>query len=205
MNTPTAEAVPATAELPEVSESLMKMRTRILTGFEAMARDAGPKGVIMTELVSQLGISTKTLYRCFPNKSQLVTELIRSWSIEQKEHQQRRIDSTMTPRDRIVEASLNWLEHYGQFSAGFWLQLERDYPQAQAMYQREYDEFIERSRQNLTPFVKPQLNADLALSGLMVLLDHAGSMEICEQLDITRKTAITQMVNLWADGALMGI
>ncbi len=157
MNTPTAEAVPATAELPEVSESLMKMRTRILTGFEAMARDAGPKGVIMTELVSQLGISTKTLYRCFPNKSQLVTELIRSWSIEQKEHQQRRIDSTMTPRDRIVEASLNWLEHYGQFSAGFWLQLERDYPQAQAMYQREYDEFIERSRQNLTPFVKPQL------------------------------------------------
>ena len=93
-----AEPAQATTGLPEVSESLMKMRTRILTGFESMARDAGPKGVIMTELVTQLGISTKTLYRCFPNKSQLVTELIRSWSIEQIEHQQRRIQSTMTPR-----------------------------------------------------------------------------------------------------------
>ncbi len=202
---PPQTAEPATAELPEVSENLVKMRTRIINGFESLARDPGPKGVVMTHLVSQLGISTKTLYRCFPNKTQLVIEMIRTWSIEQTQNQQRRIQSTLTPRERIVEASLSWLEHYGQFSDCFWLQLARDYPEAQALYQRQYDEFIERSRQNISPFVKPQLNADLVLSGLMVLLEHAGNLELCEQLNITRKTAINQTVNVWADGALIGV
>ena len=196
---------PTISALPQVSERLQKTRERILKGFQLLAHDTGPKGVVMAELVAVLGISTKTLYRCFPNKTQLVTALIHSWANEQRQQQQTRMQSTLTPRERIVEAALNWMEHFGQFSGVFWLQLERDFPEAHALYQQEYDDFIERARQNLTAFVKPSLNADLALSALMALLNHADNIQLCDQLNLTRKVATTQMINLWADGALAGI
>ncbi len=176
---------------------------RILKAFEAMASTVGPKGVVMADLVQKLGISTRTLYRCFPNKSQLVTELIHSWSDEQFDRQQHRLGSRMTPRDRIHEAATQWFEHYGQFSDVFWQQLERDFPRAHQVYQQQYSEFLERSRQNLTPYVKPELNPDLVLSGLMVLLDHARNEGLCQELNITRRDALEQMIDVWADGALI--
>jgi AcrR family transcriptional regulator len=176
---------------------------RILKAFETMACIVGPKGVVMADLVKKIGISTRTLYRCFPNKSQLVTELIRSWSDDQFDRQQQRLNSSMTPRDRIHQAATQWFEHYGKFSHVFWQQLERDFPDANEVYQHQYGEFLERSRQNLTPYIKPELNADLVLSGLMVLLDHARDESLCQGLNMTQHDALEQMINVWADGALI--
>lgn len=195
-----------TPERPQLATSESEghaTHKRILKAFEAMACTVGPKGVAMADLVQKLGISTRTLYRCFPNKSQLVTELIRSWSDHQLDRQQQRLNSSMTPRDRIHEAATQWFEHYGQFSDVFWQQLERDFPNAHDVYQQQYTEFLERSRENLTPYVKPELNADLVLSGLMVLLDHARDAGLCQELNITRRDALKQIIDVWADGALI--
>jgi AcrR family transcriptional regulator len=177
-------------------------RHRILVAFERRASVAGPRAVVIAELVRGLGISTRTLYRLFPNKAAMVDALMVSWAQLWAERQQQGLEEGLGPRQRIEYAALNWLEHSSKFSEEFWLQLQRDFPAAHQIYQNEYAAFLERSRENLSPAVRPDLNPDLALLTLMTMIDGAADSKRCEQLNITPRDATLQIIDIWASGAL---
>ena len=176
------------------------MQQRILDAFERQARTAGPRGVVITELVAELGISTKTLYRHFANKEDMVCQLMHSWTERWFELQQKGLTEGLPPKQRIEVVAVNWLEHTSLFSPLFWQQLERDFPSAYAIYQQQHHLFLERARQNLTPDIRQGLHPDLALSSLMSLMSHAGDGQLCDQLNLTRKDALLQVIDLWAQG-----
>jgi len=178
------------------------IKQRILAAFEAQACTVGPRSVVMAELVRELGISTKTLYRHFPSKADIVTALMQSWAHSWIERQHLRIQIGLDPRSRIEQAAMHWLDHTSAFSDQFWLQLERDFPDAYTIYRGEYAAFLQRSRQNLTAVIRPELNPDLALSNLMALIAQASARSLCEQLNMTRKDAMLEAIDLWARGAL---
>ena len=177
------------------------LRQRILKAFEGQARVVGPRGVIISELVSELGISTKTLYRHFDNKEHIVYELMTSWSEHWLSLQQRGFSDGLSPKQRIETIAVNWVEHMGRFSEQFWQQLERDFPEAFEIHQQQYQAFLERSRQNLVALIREDLNPDLALSTLMSMINHAIDSQLCDQLNLTRKNALLQVIDLWTQGA----
>jgi len=174
---------------------------RILKAFEGQARLVGPRRVIISELVSELGISSKTLYRHFDNKEQIVYELMTTWSEHWLSLQQRGFSDGLGPKQRIETIAVNWVEHIGRFSEQFWLQLERDFPEAFKVYQQQYHAFLERSRQNLVAHIRKDLNPDLALSTLMSMINHVTNSQLHDQLNLTRKDALLQVIDLWAQGA----
>jgi len=178
------------------------LKQRIIEVFERQSKAVGPRGVVITELVSELGISSKTLYRHFATKADIVNELMNSWAESWFDRQQQGFDEGHSAKQRIETMAIHWIEHTGQFSPQFWLQLERDFPAAYTIHQQQYQAFLERSRQNLSASIRDDLNADLALSGLMALITHASDSDLCNQLNMTRKDSLTQVIDLWAKGAL---
>ena len=175
---------------------------RILQCFETLVRDVGPRGVGMSVLAAELGISTRTLYRHFPAKTDLVAALIQLWSNSWYEAQQDRMSRKLAPQHRIEEAALAWQNHIGQFSPLFWRQLERNFPEAYTIYRKEHQAFLQRSRENLLQDIRPELNADMALHGLMTLMSQAGDAQLCEKLNTTRRDGLVQMIDIWCKGAL---
>lgn len=177
------------------------LRQRILEAFEHQARVVGPRGVIISELVAELGISSKTLYRHFDTKDHIVCELMTAWSDHWFTLQQRGLTDGLGPKQRIETIAVNWVDHLGRFSEQFWLQLERDFPEAYQVYQQQYQTFLERSRHNLVKVVREGLSPDLALSTLMSMITHATDAKVCDRLNLTRKNALLQVIDLWTQGA----
>lgn len=177
-------------------------KARILAEFERQACTLGPRGVGMAELARRLGISTKTLYRHYSNKVELVSALMKSWENEWTQRQQSNIKRSRPPQDRIQDAALRWLNHTSKFTPVFWQQIEKDFPEAHDIYQQGYANFLERARQNLIPYIRKDLEPTLALAGLMALFTQASDSALCERLNMTRRDAVTQSIQLWAAGAL---
>ena len=193
---------PSASAVSSKNEERARQNAHILSVFEEMSRTHGPRSVVMGELAKTLGMSTKTLYKNFPKKKHLVSALMEKWSAELLDKQNNRINQGMTPKDRITDASVDWLNQTSQFSEIFWAQLERDFPDAFKVYEEGRRVFFDRSRKNLTNSIREELNADLALSNLLAVIANSTNQKLCTQLNITRKDAVVDAVDLWAKGAL---
>ena len=179
-----------------------QLEERILIAFEEQAAIAGPRQVSMAGLSGQLGISTRTLYRHFPGKSELVTALMHRWASEWFDFQKSGLEQGLSPRLRIERTALDWLRHTSRFSSCFWQELERDFPQAYAVYRDEYQGYLLRSRNNLLGSIRKGLRPELALNNLMLLIQACRDQRRCDQLNITREDALRDSIALWAQGAL---
>jgi len=175
---------------------------RILDIFERQAKTVGPKRVVIAELVRELGISTKTLYRLFPNKSEMVTAMMQRHAHRRSLSQQQGLDQGRGPRARIECMALEWLEYTSQFSEQFWVQLERDFPEAHTIFTRQQRIFLQRSQENLSSAIREGLNTDVALTMLLEMIVKSTDTEYCERLNITRRDALSQAINIWSVGAL---
>ena len=178
------------------------LRQRILESFERQDRIVGPRSVVISELVAELGISSKTLYQQFDSKAHIVSELMTAWADHWFALQKRGLSEGQGPRQRIEMVAVNWMEHMGRFSDQFWQQLERDFPDAFQLYQQQYQTFMKSSQKNLQEAVRKDLDPNLALSTLMRIIQHASDSQLCDQLNLTRKNALLQVIDLWAQGAL---
>lgn len=194
------EPVPITSQPQKPTKP--EQHAHILGVFEEMSRTHGPRSVVMGELAKTLGMSTKTLYKTFPKKKHLVAALLEKWAAELLENQSKRISDGLVPQKRIEIAAIEWLEQTSQFSEVFWKQLERDFPDAYAIYEKERREFLSRSRSNLSNSIREGLNPDLALSNLLAIIGNTSNPHLCDKLNMTRKDAMIQAVSLWAKGAL---
>ncbi len=175
---------------------------RILDIFERQARTVGPKRVVMAELVRELGISTKTLYRLFPNKAEMVTAMMQRHAEKRSLRQQEGLDRGLGPRARIECMAIEWLEYTSQFSEQFWLQLERDFPKAHEIFTRQQRKFLKRSQENLTSAIRQGLNADIALTMLLEMIVKSTDAEYCERHNVTRREVLAQAIEIWSLGAL---
>ncbi len=177
-------------------------RLRILQAFENQAKTLGPRGVSMAALVSELGISTRTLYRLFPNKSALVSALMKSWAADWAELQGDNVRQSLPPGERVKTIALRWLNHRATFSPLFWQQLERDFPDAQKYYEQEHERFLERSNANLRPYIREDIDPDFAIANLIALFHQSSDPSYYEAFNLTRDDAVIQSMELWIRGAL---
>ncbi len=187
---------------PTIETKHALMRDEVLNAFAERCQDSGPRGVSMASLVAQMGISTKTLYRLFPSKNDILNALMQRWADTSTLHQQQGLAERLLPKVRITDAALAWLDTRNRFGEMFWTELPKYFPSAYRIYEREYQAFLQRSRNNLVDSIRPEINADLALSSLMTLIAHASEPVRCRRLKMRQRDAVIQTIEMWSQGAL---
>lgn len=179
------------------------LHTRILDAFAARARVASVRGVVMAEVARDLGISTKTLYRVFASKEDLVHALMERWAthLETSDRSRREEASRGT-----LTLMREWAEEFARgterFSPAFWAELERDYPEAYRIYEEAVAQSRERNRRALAPLLRSGIPADYAHELFDAVTAAATDPEVCERVGLSRREAVVIAVELWAAGAL---
>lgn len=179
-----------------------ELRRTILNAFSHRAREAGIRGVVMIELARDLGMSSRTLYRVFPSKADLVHAMVMDWMRRFEAVQSERIAEGEGAVGRVLVALGGWLDFTARFHPSFWSELARDYPEAHALYQSKVRGYLRAGRDLLEPQLRPGLQPDLVFGQLMRSIEHASNPARCEKLGITRLQAVVQVVGVWARGAL---
>ncbi len=175
-------------------------RERILRAFGRRASRHGPGAVVMADLARELGISTKTLYKVFPSKGALVESLLERWAARLSEQ------LAAGPRagsmlDAIVRSSEVWAEHARRFAPRFWEEVERDYPDAHAVFVEARRSQRQQTRGQLASLLRGTVPADVAFdlfdTVLRRAMDAPGNGSAT-----TRRERIATAVDVWANGAL---
>jgi len=183
-------------------EQFEQQRQRILDTFIMLVKVEGLRAVSMLGLAKKLGISTKTLYRHFSSKAELIQAVVELNDLRFNETRVRRILAGENAHQRILLASLEWFELRSELGDSFWHELERDYFDVYTLFEQRLESFLERSAALLKPEIRPELNADHALLLLWKSINEVPSYEECEKFGLTRKDALTQSINIWARGSL---
>ena len=183
-------------------EQFEQQRLQILHTFIRMVKAEGLRAVSMLNLATNLGISTKTLYRHFPAKSELVHAIVLVNAMRFNENRTRRLISGENPHQRILAASLEWLELRNELGEWFWHELQRDFSAVHSLYEQNLTSFLERAAALLRSEIRDGLNADYAMSILWKTINAVPTYEECEKLGLTRNEALIQSIDIWARGSL---
>jgi AcrR family transcriptional regulator len=187
---------------PDVRSDRAHMRERILDAFTEGARSGGPRNVVMAELARDLGISTRTLYQHFPSKADLVASLMDRWADQVEADHEARTASGKSPYEQMLAAAEGWLAGQCAFSQSFWAQLERDFPVAFGRFQQRLRAILEAGRHHLMPFIREDLEKELALELMQSSLRAAADPERCDRLGLSRQEAVRQALEIWVRGTL---
>lgn len=186
----------------DVQQARAITRERILDAFTEGARTAGPRNVVMAELARDLGISTRTLYQHFPSKAELVESLMDRWADRVEADHEARSASGKSPYEQMLAAAEGWLAGQCAFSSSFWAQLERDFPVAFGRFQQRLRDILDDGRRNLMPFIREDLDKNLALALMQSSLREAADPERCDRLGLSRQEAVRQALEVWVRGTL---
>lgn len=179
-----------------------QQRLQILDTFTKMVKADGLRAVSMLSLATKLGISTKTLYRHFSSKAELIQAVVVLNDIRFNEVRTRLIIAGENAHQRIVHGSLEWFELRNELGATFWHEIQRDYVEVHKLIEQRLEAFLERSRALLRPEIRAGLNEDFALTVLWKAINEVPSYQECEKLGLTRKQALVQSIDIWARGTL---
>lgn len=182
-----------------------QLEGRILKAFSARARRNGPRGVVMADLARELQISTKTLYRLFPTKADLVQQLMERWA----GRFDRDLENGATASDQLpfVEQLLTtsevWQASRRRFGNRFWDELERDYPESYALLVDARLRLRQQILERLGPHMAPGLVPELAMELFDAALARALEPEVQRRLGVDSRAAIRHAVRIWAGGCLV--
>lgn len=178
------------------------LETRILRAFSRRARKEGPSAVVMADLARDLGISTKTLYRAFPSKAELVSALLRRW-VERLDGQLDAPSDEAAPvLDQLLRASEVWRANRRRFGATFWAELEHDYPSSYVVFADARRRFREQAVSRLAPRLRPGIPLALAVELFDVTLAHVVDSAVQTRLGLDQRTAVRTAVRIWANGTI---
>jgi AcrR family transcriptional regulator len=177
-------------------------RQRILETFVSLVKVDGLRAVSMLSLAKKLGLSTKTLYSHFSSKSELIQAVVLLNEMRFNEMRTRLIMTGQNAHQRIVSGSLEWFELRNELGASFWHELERDYSDVYKLIEQRMEAFLERSRELLRLEIRAGLNEDYALAVLWKSINDVPTYEECEKFGMTRKDALIQSIDIWAQGSL---
>ena len=179
------------------------VRKQILSHFAQRSSREGISAVSLSRLATELGMSIATIYKHFPSKEDLVAAAIKDW-VQQ-----------YTASESVIENQKNasradgleiWAnaraESLAQFSSVFWRELKRDYPQVWDEFNTAFVKTRQAGRELLEPYLRPNLNGDLAFELFDLIFTHVSKPEVAEKHGITRQEALTFAAKLWSNGAL---
>ena len=181
------------------------LESRILREFSARARRNGPRAVVMADLARDLSISTKTLYRLYPTKADLVHRLMRSWAKRFEtdlDSETEGADDETLFVDQLLNTSEVWRASRRRFSNRFWEELASDYPDSYALLADARGRFRARILERLGSRMAPGVNPDLAIELFDALLARAIDSDVQRRLGVDSRTAIRNAVQIWTTGAL---
>lgn len=182
-----------------------RVRARILGAFSSKAKRSGIRAVVMGELASELRMSAMTLYKHFPSKDALVSAMVDAWALELAA-----IDALdlghIDDRDAVLERLLEWANAWtaslAHVSPAFFKDLHRDHPECWTRFQAQ----IQERKWAAAPFLRPFLRADLEPDVALQMLDHlvtwAADPRNAERLGVARSEAVRTAVSIWGGGAL---
>jgi len=177
-------------------------RQMILDEFERRAAEDGLAAVVMADLARSLGISTKTLYREFGAKSELVQALLDRWAANLEVSQRDRLEQIDDPVVRLSAGIGEIFAQVSRYSPSFWRELRADYPEQQASFDAAVTRARLRAAEWIGSAVRVDLDPQLALDLLGALVRLAVDPDRSERLGLTREQALEQAVAIWASGAL---
>ena len=182
-----------------------QLEERVLKEFSARARRSGLRAVVMADLARDLQMSTKTLYRLFPTKADLVQRLMERWAGRfEKDLASGRAASNELPFvEQLLTTSEVWQASRRRFSAQFWDELERDYPNSAALLSDARARLRAHVMERLGPHIVEGLNPDLALELFDATLARALDAGVRKRIGLDTRTAIRNAVRIWAGGALV--
>lgn len=109
----------------------------------------GSRSFTMDELAKELGMSKKTIYSCFKNKEELVSESL-SFFIERiKQEMEETIAKETDPLLKIIliyQIGFNYFEH---FKPSFIFSIKKYYPKADAVFESFRDDIVNHKVRNL--------------------------------------------------------
>ena len=187
---------------PPKHEHLERQRQQILDTFIQLVKVEGMRAVSMLSLATKLGISTKTLYRHFSTKSDLIQAVVVANDARFNEYRAEWLLTGVDAHQRILLGALAWLELREGLGDGFWHELQRDHVEVYRLYEERLAVFLERGREILRPEIRDGLNADHALYLLWKSINDVPGYADCEKMGLTRKEALTQSIDIWARGSL---
>jgi AcrR family transcriptional regulator len=187
------------------AEDAARVRERILSAFSDKAKRSGIRAVVMGELATQLRMSAMTLYKHFASKNELVSAMVDAWARELAA-----IDSLdlghMSDCEAALERLLSWADAWtsslAHVSPAFFQDLHRDHPECWTRFNADIQERKNAAAPLLTPFLRPELHANVALLMLDHLVTEAADPRYAERLGVSRREAVRTAVLVWSGGAL---
>jgi AcrR family transcriptional regulator len=181
------------------------VRERILVAFSSKAKRSGIRAVVMGELASDLRMSPVTLYKHFASKDDLVSAMVDAWALELAAIDALdlgHIEDCDSALDRLLVWADAWTANLSNVSPSFFSDLARDHPESWKRFQTEIDARKWAAAPLLTPFLRPGLNANVALQTLDRFVTQAGDPRYAERMGVSRREAVHTVVSIWCGGAL---
>lgn len=184
------------------------LRDRILRAFTERARHAGLRAVVMAEVARDLGISTKTLYKVFESKEQVVQALMERWASMVEAGLRAGEASAAVGADgsdiaaRLKNQAVVWADVRNRFSPAFWSELERDYPGPFAVFSAAREQARRVVRRRVAAELRPELDPELVQELYDALTRRAADPDVCRRLNVTPHDALVQAITIFTSGAL---
>jgi AcrR family transcriptional regulator len=187
------------------------LEDRIIREFSSRARRNGPKAVVMADLARDLQISTKTLYRLFPTKADLVHRMMKAWARRfERDLDAAGEDELEVERDegmpfvgQLVASSRVWQVSRRRFAGSFWEELERDYPVSFELFVGARARLRRQILERLEPHMAHGVDPEFAMELFDAALGRALDPDVLARTGVQPRAAIGQAVRIWAAGALV--
>jgi AcrR family transcriptional regulator len=115
------------------------MKERILAEAERLFWKFGVRSVTMEEIAKQLGISKKTIYQHFPDKEQILYQVIQHKTSRNQSEMECMVMDTANPVEEILSVLNMMQKNADQISPNLLMDIKRYYPQAFSLF-RQYKE-----------------------------------------------------------------
>lgn len=171
---------------------------KIVEAFSNRARHAGIRSIAMCELSKELRTSTKTIYKVFPSKADLVHEIVVRW--ESRIHQPFSYNNDLIA---ILRHWVNvWVENHVLFSPAFWQDLKTDFPELHKVYVSSLDERLSAMKERVSPYLKSTVNPEFAWKSYTLLITSASKPKTFEKIGMTREQCVYTAFDFWVNAAL---
>ena len=121
------------------------MKERILAEAERLFWKYGVRSVTMEDIARQLGISKKTIYQHFPDKEQILYQVIEDKTGRDLSEMACMVTDTSNPIEEILSVLNLMRKNADQVSPNLLIDIKRYYPQAFLLFRRYKEEHIMRS------------------------------------------------------------
>ena len=181
------------------SKADQQMALDIVEAFAKLASEKGIRSISMSELAKQLRISTKTLYKTFTNKGELVHEMVVRW--------ERRIHKPIENYGNDLVETLRywvkvWVENDAGYSRAFWVDLQSDYPLLYKVYVDSLYNRMDAMKKRLTPFLKDDIDHEFAWASYFILMTASTQPKTFKRIGMTREQCVYEAFNFWMNGAV---